>query len=119
MKNIRVNGRTMPNPQQKIRPGDIESIMHRADFPRLSMKSHIERNPSHFLRNSLLILGGGIGLTLGPLYVFSKDFGIPEMIRRQDLTGIYLLAAYLLIIALISLWRFGNRKNRAWMDRQE
>lgn len=118
MKAARNNGRAGNGAPRKIRPGDVEAGMSHNDFPRLSKQSHVERNPSRILKIGLVILGGGIGLTLGPLYVFSKDFGIPEMIHQQDLTGVYLLSAYLLIIAILSLWRFGNRKHRDWLDRE-
>ena len=100
-----------------IRPEDIELMPPETGRPFLSGKKHVERHPSGILKYGLTILGSGIGLALWPLYLFSKDFGIANTVKRQDLTGIYLLAAYLLLIALVSLWRFGKRKRRDWMEK--
>lgn len=118
MRNPRSRAHAEHNVHPKIHPGDVETMMSRENFPLLSRKIHTERYPSRMLKISLLILGGGVGLALAPLYIFSLDVSIPELMRHQDFTGIYLLSAYLLFVALVGLWRFGKRRQRAWMERE-
>ncbi|HEY9069686.1 MAG TPA: hypothetical protein VIV61_05480 [Candidatus Ozemobacteraceae bacterium] len=113
----RQNGRTNSDSGGALRPGDIELLTPDRDFPYLSGKKHTERHPSRILRYGLAILGGGIGLALGPLYLFAKDFGIADVLKRQDLTGVYLLACYLGIIGLAGILRWRKRRSRGWMDR--
>lgn len=108
----RQTGRDTPGGGDMLRPGDIELLLPGRDFPYLSGKKHTERHPSRILRYGLAILGGGIGLALGPLYLFAKDFGITDLLRHQDLTGVYLLAFYLGIIALAGLLRWRKRRSR-------
>ncbi len=118
MRNPRPRAHAAHNVPQKIHPGDVESMMSRENFPILSRKMHTERHPSRMLKISLLILGGGVGLALAPLYIFTLDVSIPDLMWHQDFTGIYLLSAYLLFVALVGLWRYGKRRQRDWMERE-
>lgn len=117
MRSPRTHGHAVHTASHKIHPGDVESMMSRGNFPILSRKMHTERHPSRMLKISLIILGGGVGLGLAPLYMFSRDFSIPELMRHQDFAGIYLLSAYLLFVALVGLWRYGKRRRRDWVER--
>lgn len=118
MRDPRPRVRAAHDVHQKVHPGDVESMMSRENFPILSRKMHTDRHPSRMLKISLLILGGGVGLALAPLYIFSLDTSIPDLVRHQDFTGIYLLSAYLLFVALVGLWRIGKRRQRAWLERE-
>ncbi|GEM_PF-3554172 len=117
MRNPRSRAHTAHNVHQKIHPGDVESMMSRDNFPILSRKMHTERHPSRMLKISLLILGGGVCLALAPLYILTLDVSVPELMRHQDFTGIYLLSAYLIFVALVGLWRYGKRRRRDWVER--